>query len=180
MNKLHIIVASVGVLLVGLGIFIGSKDEHTQGYNQQASVADARPAEELFKAEDAVVDASQDQSLTTQPTSMTQDYTTYSATTTQEGQGVAIANGQTAVVHYTGTFIDGKVFDSSVTRGTPFEFTVGAGQVISGWDKAVLGMKVGEKRSLVLPPEFAYGASGVGPIPPNTTLLFDVELLGIK
>jgi FKBP-type peptidyl-prolyl cis-trans isomerase len=111
---------------------------------------------------------------------MTQDYTTYSATTTQEGQGVAIANGQTAVVHYTGTFIDGKVFDSSVTRGTPFEFTVGAGQVISGWDKAVLGMKVGEKRSLVLPPEFAYGASGVGPIPPNTTLLFDVELLGIK
>ncbi|MEK7228117.1 MAG: FKBP-type peptidyl-prolyl cis-trans isomerase [Patescibacteria group bacterium] len=101
--------------------------------------------------------------------------------TTKEGSGEAIANGKTAVVHYTGKLTDGKVFDSSVTRGTPFEFPLGAGMVIKGWDLGVLGMKVGEKRVLTIPSDLGYGARGAGAaIPPNATLIFEVELLGIK
>ena len=98
----------------------------------------------------------------------------------QEGNGLAIENGQTAVVHYTGTFTDGKKFDSSIDRGTPFEFPLGGGQVIKGWDEGVLGMKVGEKRKLAVPPELGYGPNDYGPIPGGSTLLFDVELLAIK
>ena len=101
--------------------------------------------------------------------------------TTQEGTGPEITNGKTAVVHYTGKLTDGKVFDSSVTRGTPFEFPLGAGMVIKGWELGVLGMKVGEKRILTIPAELGYGERGAGGvIPPNTTLIFEVELLGIK
>jgi FKBP-type peptidyl-prolyl cis-trans isomerase len=101
--------------------------------------------------------------------------------TTKEGSGPEIKNGQTAVVHYTGKLTDGKVFDSSKTRGTPFEFPLGAGMVIKGWELGVLGMKVGETRMLTIPAELGYGANGAGGvIPPNATLIFEVELLGIK
>ena len=98
----------------------------------------------------------------------------------QEGQGPVIPLYATAVVHYTGRFLNNTVFDSSVQRGVPFEFVVGAGQVIRGWDEGVATMKQGEKAVLMCPPEYAYGARGVGSIPPNSTLLFDVELLGWK
>lgn len=98
-----------------------------------------------------------------------------------EGTGEAVAAGDAATVHYTGTFTDGKVFDSSVTRGVPFTFTLGAQQVIPGWEQGVAGMKVGEKRRLTIAPELAYGAQGVpGAIPPNSTLVFEVELLGVE
>jgi FKBP-type peptidyl-prolyl cis-trans isomerase len=108
--------------------------------------------------------------------------------TLAEGEGDAIAAGDTAVVHYTGWLYDpqaedskGKKFDSSVDRGQPFRFPLGAGRVIRGWDEGVAGMKVGAKRRLVIPPELAYGARGAGGvIPPNATLVFDVELLGIE
>lgn len=102
--------------------------------------------------------------------------------TIQEGTGLEIKNGQKASVLYTGKLEDGSIFDTTANRGDePFEFILGAGQVISGWDEGVLGMKVGEKRTLVLPPEKAYGAGGIPPvIPPNATLIFDVELLDIK
>lgn len=102
-------------------------------------------------------------------------------TIVKEGTGEAIVAGKIAVVEYTGMFTDGKVFDSSIPRGTPFEFTVGAGQVIEGWDIGVLGMKVGEEARLVIPGKYAYGEQGVGGvIPPNATLIFDVKLIGIK
>lgn len=96
------------------------------------------------------------------------------------GTGEEARPGMVVTAHYTGTFKDGKVFDSSVTRGKPFEFTLGAGQVIKGWDEGIAGMKVGGKRKLVVPPELGYGSAGIGPIPPNTTLYFEVELLGVK
>jgi len=104
---------------------------------------------------------------------------------TQAGTGAQPKQGQTAVVHYTGYLNDngkkGKKFDSSVDRGTPFEFPVGAGRVIKGWDEGVASMKVGGKRTLIIPPALGYGASGAGGvIPPNATLIFDVELLGVK
>ena len=89
--------------------------------------------------------------------------------------------GMRVQVHYTGWLTDGKKFDSSLDRGQPFEFQLGAGQVIQGWDKGVAGMKVGGKRKLTIPSDMGYGARGAGGvIPPNATLVFEVELLGVK
>jgi FKBP-type peptidyl-prolyl cis-trans isomerase len=96
------------------------------------------------------------------------------------GQGEGAKTGQMVRVHYTGTFTDGKVFDSSVSRNTPFDFRLGEMQVIAGWEVGILGMKKGEKRKLTIPSVMAYGERGRGNIPPDTTLLFDVELLEIK
>lgn len=102
--------------------------------------------------------------------------------TTQEGTGDKVTkSGDTISVHYTGKLEDGTKFDSSVDRGTPFEFTIGGGQVIQGWEQGLLDMKVGEKRTLTIPSEMGYGAQGAGGIiPPNATLIFEVELMGIK
>ncbi len=96
------------------------------------------------------------------------------------GTGAEAKAGDKVTVHYTGTLADGTVFDSSKTRGTPFPFTLGAGQVIQGWDTGVAGMKVGGTRKLVIPPELAYGSQARGPIPPNSTLTFVVELLEVN
>jgi peptidylprolyl isomerase len=106
-------------------------------------------------------------------------------TDTQAGTGATPKTGQTCVMHYTGwLYQDGKKgakFDSSVDRGQPFEFPIGTGRVIKGWDEGVASMKVGGKRTLIIPPELGYGSRGAGNvIPPNATLLFEVELLGVK
>ena len=98
----------------------------------------------------------------------------------QAGSGDEIKIGDVAVVNYVGTFDDGTVFDSSYNRGVAFEFPVGAGRVIEGWDLGVVGMKVGEKRKLTIDPELAYGSVQVGPIPPNSRLTFEVELVAIR
>ena len=99
----------------------------------------------------------------------------------EEGSGELADTGDTASVHYTGTLEDGTKFDSSLDRGVPFSFTLGSGRVIAGWEQGVLGMKVGEKRKLIIVPELAYGETGAGnAIPPNATLIFEVELLEIK
>ncbi|MBN2509432.1 MAG: peptidylprolyl isomerase [Spirochaetales bacterium] len=96
----------------------------------------------------------------------------------KEGSGATPPKGAQVSVHYTGMFLDGKVFDSSIARGTPFTFPAGAGRVIPGWDETVLAMKKGEMRSIVLPPGLAYGSAGAGGvIPPNAYLAFEIELL---
>ncbi|QUS39928.1 FKBP-type peptidyl-prolyl cis-trans isomerase [Tardiphaga alba] len=104
---------------------------------------------------------------------------------TKVGTGATPTRGQTCVMHYTGWLyengVKGKKFDSSVDRNEPFEFPIGAGRVIKGWDEGVATMKVGGKRTLIIPPEMGYGARGAGGvIPPNATLVFEVELLGVK
>ncbi len=96
------------------------------------------------------------------------------------GKGAEAVNGKSVTVHYTGTLKDGTKFDSSVDRKEPFTFTLGAGQVIKGWEQGIVGMKVGGKRKLTIPPELAYGANAVGAIPANSVLIFDVELLDVK
>jgi len=106
-------------------------------------------------------------------------------TDTKVGTGATPKAGQTCVMHYTGWLYEngqkGNKFDSSVDRGEPFEFPIGAGRVIKGWDEGVATMKVGGKRTLIIPPALGYGARGAGGvIPPNATLIFDVELLGVK
>jgi len=104
---------------------------------------------------------------------------------TRPGAGESAAAGRTCVMHYTGWLwvagAKGSKFDSSLDRGRPFSFGLGNGQVIKGWDEGVAGMKIGAKRTLLIPPELGYGARGAGGvIPPNATLLFEVELLELK
>lgn len=99
----------------------------------------------------------------------------------QAGTGAQAAAGKTVSVHYTGKFQDGRVFDSSISRGQPISFKLGVGQVIKGWDEGIALMKVGGKAQLIIPPQLGYGERGAGGvIPPNATLVFDVELVDVK
>ncbi len=99
----------------------------------------------------------------------------------EAGTGAQAEAGKTVAVHYTGKFQDGKVFDSSVSRGEPIEFPLGKGRVIKGWDEGIALMKVGGKAQLIIPPDLGYGERGAGGvIPPNATLVFDVELVSVK
>jgi FKBP-type peptidyl-prolyl cis-trans isomerase len=114
------------------------------------------------------------------PTNNVQTINSMKIETLKQGTGEGAKNGDRVIVHYTGTLENGTKFDSSLDRNQPFSFTLGTGQVIQGWDLGVLGMKINEKRKLTIPPELGYGSTGIGPIPPNATLIFEVELLGIN
>ncbi len=125
--------------------------------------------------------------FTNNNTNQEQNTTMQQQTSQVQSQDITVGTGDVAIagkevtVNYTGVFQStGQKFDSSLDRGVPFSFTLGAGQVIKGWDIGVEGMKVGGKRILVIPPELGYGASDYGPIPGNSTLVFEVELLGVK
>jgi len=115
----------------------------------------------------------------TQDTAMQQASQIQSKDITVGNGDIAVA-GKEVTVNYTGVFADGKKFDSSLDRGVPFTFKLGAGMVIKGWDIGVEGMKVGGKRILIIPPSLAYGEKDYGPIPGNSTLIFNIELLGVK
>jgi peptidylprolyl isomerase len=99
---------------------------------------------------------------------------------TKAGDGAQAEAGKTVAVHYTGLLTNGAIFDSSIERGEPIEFSLGMGMVIKGWDDGIAKMKAGGQAILVIPPELGYGAGGVGPIPPNATLIFVVELVAVK
>jgi len=117
---------------------------------------------------------------TTPPTQTPVSITKLLIEDTQIGTGSPAASGNTITVNYTGMFTDGKVFDSSIGK-QPITIVIGTGQVISGWDQGILGMRVGGKRRLIIPPPLAYGEKGAGGvIPPNAPLIFDIELLDVK
>jgi FKBP-type peptidyl-prolyl cis-trans isomerase FkpA len=123
----------------------------------------------------------QAQNQTTTNSTSTKNMDTLKITDVTVGTGAVAQNGDVVTVNYTGTFDDGTVFDSSLKPGhTPFSFTLGTGGVIKGWDLGVLGMKVGGKRELVVPPDLGYGPSAYGPIPGGSTLHFTVELLSVS
>jgi len=142
----------LAVIILGVAGFVLSPDKTLQeAGNQPSQQEQIMPLSEL-KIEDIVI-----------------------------GEGKEAIAGKVVSVHYTGTLVNGTKFDSSLDRGTPFQFTLGASQVIQGWDQGFAGMKVGGKRKLTIPPDFAYGAVGVpGTIPPNSTLIFEVELLDVR
>ncbi len=145
------------------------------------------PARNLFSQDDGAAVLSENVQADTQentvPLNESQFSRTQSGVLYQDstvGTGAAAVSGNSVSVHYIGALTDGQVFDTSRARNEAFTFTLGAGQVIKGWDEGVDGMKVGGTRILVIPPELGYGASGIGPIPPNATLIFEVELLSVQ
>ncbi len=120
------------------------------------------------------------QAVSKSPNQTMQNITELKIEDVKVGTGSGVKNGDQAEVHYLGTLLDGRKFDSSYDRNQTFSFSVGVGQVIKGWDQGLIGMKVGGKRKLTIPSSLAYAESGNGPIPPNTPLLFEIELVSIK
>ncbi|HOZ37036.1 MAG TPA: FKBP-type peptidyl-prolyl cis-trans isomerase [bacterium] len=174
-QKTIIVLLIVLALVIATYIFIPSP-----GQNNPAPVATNNSSPVQSQTVDLAVKINDSNPNPETVNQLTENVMELKAETLTEGKGEPIATGKTAVVHYTGWLTDGTKFDSSVDRGEPFEFVVGAGQVIPGWDQGVAGMKVGEKRKLTIPSDLAYGDAGVGPIPGKATLVFEVELLGIK
>jgi len=151
-----LVVAGVLIAVVfGFVLLLGNQNEEqseTEIINKTETISEGGEAVEELKIEDLLI-----------------------------GEGAEAKSGNTVSVHYTGTLTDGTKFDSSLDRGDPFEFNLGAGQVIAGWDQGVVGMKVGGKRKLTIPSELGYGERGAGAsIPPNATLVFEIELLEVR
>ena len=157
MNKKTVIAVFVSVVVVGVliggGLINGlfTQNKTQDMTNDNAQASSVQELDSGLKMEDKVV-----------------------------GTGDVAVAGKQVTVHYIGVFTDGKKFDSSVDRGVPFTFTLGSGMVIKGWDLGVEGMKVGGKRILIVPPQLGYGANDYQSIPGNSTLIFQVELLGVK
>lgn len=162
-TKLPLVAAGIigGIAVIGLSVAIVTHDTQPGSTN-----LDAPSSKEDVKAV---------------PQTQTQgDTMNLESTDITVGTGAEATTGSTVSVHYTGALTDGTKFDSSLDRGTPFSFPLGAGQVIKGWDEGVVGMKVGGKRKLVIPPSLGYGDRAVSTIPANSTLVFEVELLEVK
>jgi FKBP-type peptidyl-prolyl cis-trans isomerase FkpA len=186
-------IAAAAATLIALAACSSKQNEPTAAAPEappdtgHPAAADAAPAQAADASAAAVASGTADASASSS-SSNTAAPMTLQSTDIKVGTGPVIKAGQTAVVHYTGWLYSeaapekkGEKFDSSRDRGMPFNFPLGAGQVIQGWDQGVAGMQVGGQRRLVIPPDLGYGASGAGGvIPPNATLVFDVELLGIK
>jgi peptidylprolyl isomerase len=182
------ILISVGIIGVFLALFITSQRVGSSGKTNVSE--SATPAAEVINTSPTpTVSASPspETEASATPTPSTTEQETVITTPSglqyvdlQEGTGAIPQAGQVVTVHYTGTLENGTKFDSSYDRNRPFQFKLGAGQVIKGWDEGLATMKVGSKRKLIIPPDLGYGSRPVGPIPANSTLIFEVELLSIS
>lgn len=172
--------AAAGLTLVGM-VLNGCSDQQG-GSNGEAGIGDeATPSEAVERPMGGAIATEYAPGLGVALGEMTETPSGLRYRVVEEGSGETAESGDTVVVHYTGYLPDGTQFDSSRGRDEPFQFLLGAGRVIPGWDEGVAGMKVGEQRKLVVPPDLGYGAQGAGGvIPPNATLVFDVELLQVR
>ncbi len=187
MNKTAVgIVAFLGLFAFLVYSMSNAKTKSaTDAMNGNVQISVAPQTEEQVQSAQDEIDTSEAQNVS--PTGKAGDEQMDTPQgTNMKVEDVKVGTGDEAVankkvtVHYTGTLTDGTKFDSSVDRGTPFTFTLGAGEVIQGWDQGVAGMKVGGKRKLTIPPSLGYGSQANGPIPANSTLIFDVELLKVE
>jgi FKBP-type peptidyl-prolyl cis-trans isomerase len=166
----------VSLLVVGyfLGSFIYKEKTASQTVSSAGSNATVTEATNASAASTAAANSS------TQSTKPTMEPKDLEIKVTKPGTGAKTKKGDLVSVHYTGKLVNGTVFDSSIQRGTPIQFTLGQNMVIQGWEQGILGMQVGEKRTLTIPSRLGYGEQGAGGvIPPNATLIFDVELVKI-
>jgi FKBP-type peptidyl-prolyl cis-trans isomerase len=165
-NKYISVVIFLGVLLIiGTIIIFSGKEEKTQVLQTPTPTATIIPTGVKPEGQENMQQG---------------NVTNLEITDLVEGAGDVAVLGKKITVNYKGTLTDGTKFDSSYDRGIPFSFTLGAGEVIQGWDQGFAGMKVGGKRKLVIPPSFGYGSADMGVIPPNSTLIFEVELLKVE
>jgi len=178
MNKILLILCVIAA--AGTGYVLLSGDSDSQKVTKSDTVKTV--SQDVKKTSEPTAQPQKESQTTTTNSNNEKKPMELEIKTTKEGTGTrVIKSGDTISVHYTGKLTDGTKFDSSVDRGTPFEFTIGQGMVIQGWEKGFLGAKVGEKRTLTIPSEMGYGARGAGAsIPPNATLIFDVEVMAIK
>lgn len=160
-----VVLGLAGLLVVGGLVFLSIKKDTNKDDSKVAGLSSQENQEQLAAEEQQ---------------KMQEALAKLKIETLREGSGEGAKNDDLVTVNYLGTLEDGTKFDSSYDRGEPFVFYLSAGQVIKGWDLGVLGMKIGEKRKLTIPSELGYGQAGIGPIPPNATLIFEVELLKIN
>jgi FKBP-type peptidyl-prolyl cis-trans isomerase len=182
MNKTAIGII-IFILLFGGVVYMASnaKDQRaTQAMKTDVQISVAPQTEETQTDVAGATDNSQESPTGGEAMDNNAQGTNLKVEEVQIGTGDVAAAGKKVTVHYTGTLTDGTKFDSSVDRNQPFTFTLGAGEVIQGWDQGVAGMKVGGKRKLTIPASLGYGSRATGPIPANSTLIFDVELLKVE
>jgi peptidylprolyl isomerase len=177
LGPLSIIVAVVLVGLGGIFLLSNQKTENSQlnltpTIYPSVTPVTATPTTAIITTQPTTTGANMDNIITTADGLQMQDLTV--------GTGQEVKSGDTVTVNYLGTLTDGTKFDSSYDRNQPFTTQIGVGQVIKGWDEGIVGMKVGGKRKLIIPPSLGYGSQAAGSIPPNSTLVFEVELIGIK
>jgi peptidylprolyl isomerase len=169
---------------LALMLLVGCAGQKAKQENTQGNAAPARSAATPAQTQQAVPTPERSSPVAPTPTTDAQTKTLPSGLKYVDlvvGTGEAPKPGQVVSVHYTGWLVNGRKFDSSLDRGTPFQFTLGKGEVIKGWDEGVATMKVGGKRKLIIPPAMGYGPRGAGGvIPPDAILIFEVELLGVK
>lgn len=177
--KLFITFIVLGLIILVGAIYFGTRPSVPSDSMAGAAVQGTQNVQGGAENGQNVQQAEQQSSQTSSNTN-TKNMNEFSTTDTKIGTGAEAVAGKKITVNYTGKLQDGTVFDSSIPRGEPFVFTLGAGQVIQGWEQGFAGMKVGGTRTIVVPPDMGYGARAVGSIPANSTLIFEVELLKVE
>ncbi len=178
-NKFELVGASISVFMMGLAIYLVQVESTLFKAGQSAQVIDAKQSGIVIVNESSNVNEARRNAFLSAADSRG-NLKNMVIDDIKFGTGEAAKEGDTVAVHYVGTLQNGQEFDNSKKRGEAFEFTIGEGKVIEGWEKGVVGMQIGGQRILVIPPDMAYGSQGIGPIPGNATLVFSIELLEIN